>query len=387
MKDARELSRILRGELYDRVWSTPMQKLATLYGLSDRGLAKICEKHRIPAPGRGYWAKKAAGHRAPQQALPPLPPALSHLASIVLRARGIADEPPTPSVVTRQIEVEHAPENLIVVADTLRGSHALVRQTAEALKSSNARATEILYGGAARHLDVQVSRECLPRALRILDALVKALEERGWRVSLGTGVDRKTYVTVLGQRVAFGIREKLKQVKNEPAKPERGFDGKMYTPYQRESETVPGGKLALVLRETWGLSVHRSWDESDSRRLEERLNEFVIAVVARAEELRESARRAEEYARQRREADELRWERERQQQLEVAKIAALTRQADAWEQSHRIALYLAAVRSAAQQAGVELARGCPLGEWIAWAEEYSRELNPLNDPLETLATR
>ena len=216
---------------------------------------------------------------------------------------------------------------------------------------------------------------------------MKALEKRGWRVSVGTGDDRKTYVTVLEQRVAFGIREKLKQVKNEPPKPVRGFDGQMYTPYRSVNQTIPSGKLALVLRDTWGLSVHRSWDESESRRLEERLNEFVVAVVARAEEQLESARRAEEHARQRREADELRWERERQQQLEVAKIAALTRQADAWERSHCIALYLAAVRSAARQARVEVAPGWPLGDWIAWAEEYVRRLDPLNDPLKTLPTR
>ena len=138
-----ELETTTRQKLYEDVWSTPMQKLAACYRLSDRGLNKICEKHRIPAPGRGYWAKKAAGHRVLQQALPPLPPALSHLDSIAFRARGVADEPPTPPGVSQQMEIERAPEKLIVVADTLRGSHALVRQTAETLKSSDAPATEI----------------------------------------------------------------------------------------------------------------------------------------------------------------------------------------------------------------------------------------------------
>lgn len=51
-----------RDELYKDVWETPMWTLATKYGISDVGLAKVCRKLMIPLPGRGYWAKKDAGH-------------------------------------------------------------------------------------------------------------------------------------------------------------------------------------------------------------------------------------------------------------------------------------------------------------------------------------
>ena len=50
-----------RRELYELVWSKPMSKLAQEYGLSDRGLAKLCFRHKVPVPPRGYWAKLAAG--------------------------------------------------------------------------------------------------------------------------------------------------------------------------------------------------------------------------------------------------------------------------------------------------------------------------------------
>ncbi|MGR9188860.1 hypothetical protein [Rhizobium leguminosarum] len=52
-----------REELHDLVWSMPIQKLAQQYGISDRGLAKTCERHLVPVPGRGYWAKIEAGQR------------------------------------------------------------------------------------------------------------------------------------------------------------------------------------------------------------------------------------------------------------------------------------------------------------------------------------
>ncbi|MGO7337756.1 hypothetical protein [Rhizobium leguminosarum] len=56
------IKRVLtREELHELVWSTPMQKLAEIFGLSDRGLAKTCDRHLVPVPGRGYWAKIEAG--------------------------------------------------------------------------------------------------------------------------------------------------------------------------------------------------------------------------------------------------------------------------------------------------------------------------------------
>jgi hypothetical protein len=60
-----------RDEIYREIWSEPIQRVAKRYGLSDVGLAKVCRKLNIPRPGRGYWAKKAAGGTLPRQ--PPLP--------------------------------------------------------------------------------------------------------------------------------------------------------------------------------------------------------------------------------------------------------------------------------------------------------------------------
>src|ERR1700679_3446739 len=52
---------LTRRAMYDLVWSRPMTKVAEDLGISDVALKKICDKHRVPMPSRGYWAKKAAG--------------------------------------------------------------------------------------------------------------------------------------------------------------------------------------------------------------------------------------------------------------------------------------------------------------------------------------
>src|SRR5436190_15034976 len=67
-------TRISREELYERVWAEPVRTVAKRFGVSDVGLAKDCKRLKIPLPGRGYWAKKAAGKSAPRTQLQTLPP-------------------------------------------------------------------------------------------------------------------------------------------------------------------------------------------------------------------------------------------------------------------------------------------------------------------------
>ncbi len=236
------------------------------------------------------------------------------------------------------------------------------------------------------HLDVQVSHVMLNRALRVMDALVKAVEERGWKVVLGTGDDRKSYVVVLGQRVPFGIREKIKKVRNEPAKPIRSSTGTWYTPYRSEFRDEPSGRLSLVLRNRWGNSVDKSWDEGASARIEDRLNEFILAVITRGEEDREWDRQREEAERARIEEGQRRFEAARQREAEAALEREFDRQAESWQKSQRLTAFVAAVRAAAEDAG-GLESGGALDQWLQWGEAYARRLDPLSGPASAIPQR
>jgi len=59
-----------RQEIYEAIWTEPIQHVAKRYKISDVGLAKVCRRLDIPRPGRGYWAIKAAGKPLPKR--PPL---------------------------------------------------------------------------------------------------------------------------------------------------------------------------------------------------------------------------------------------------------------------------------------------------------------------------
>lgn len=60
-----------RSELYVLVWRLPMRRLGPLLGMSDHGLSKLCHRHDIPVPDRGYWMRAAAGQCVAPTPLPP----------------------------------------------------------------------------------------------------------------------------------------------------------------------------------------------------------------------------------------------------------------------------------------------------------------------------
>jgi hypothetical protein len=187
---------------------------------------------KVPVPGRGYWAKKAAGHKLKAQPLPPLPPHDAKTPRVTtIHAQPLAIETPAvPAPVAEQVVFEADPINSIAVADALRPPHPLVGTTMQALDGKGQKDSEFVSNWQGRQLDIHVTKSMLRRALRIADALVKAFERRGWPITLGSGDDRKTWVTVLGQRIPFGIREPIKKVLNEPARPQRLSNGQWYTP-------------------------------------------------------------------------------------------------------------------------------------------------------------
>ena len=150
-----------RSELYAEVWQEPMRSIAQKYGISDVALAKICRKLDVPLPGRGYWARKAAGQDVPKTPLPPLKrgqPVQYNAARHFEPGRPAE----TNGAVVALIEGERGPCRAIVVPEVLAEPHPLVRMSAPILRrtSFGERAME-----SERCLDMSVSKATLDRAL------------------------------------------------------------------------------------------------------------------------------------------------------------------------------------------------------------------------------
>jgi hypothetical protein len=59
---------ISREKLYEQVWSRPITKVAADFGVTGAALKKTSNRHKIPTPKRGYWAKLE--HDRPVRQLP-----------------------------------------------------------------------------------------------------------------------------------------------------------------------------------------------------------------------------------------------------------------------------------------------------------------------------
>jgi hypothetical protein len=198
-----------RDELFHLVWSEPIQRLAKRFGLSDRGLGKLCARYDIPVPPRGYWAKKAAGKRVHQPKLPPMTDPYRQKIRFASLSKTTGDDAPTPDV-HPLVAFEQQKENQISVADQHPLAHPLVLKTEKRLTRSK-RDSNGMVTAQPGVLHVRTSRAQHDRALRILQALLVAFESRGFRVTESAD---HVHVTILDEPLGFGIEEGTKKVEH-----------------------------------------------------------------------------------------------------------------------------------------------------------------------------
>lgn len=270
---------LTREQLYKKIWTTPAFRLCHEFGISSRGLGKLCERWEIPVPPRGYWRRVETGERPKRTPLPPLPQS----GTIRIKA--------TPEMPKQNGKLE------IIVPDRLSDPHELVTYTREARNTDPS--------GGEQSLDLRVSKEALPRALRIVDTLIKTFERRGHEVRI-EGY-RNTSVIFDKEKVRFYIEERYKQHVVEYSKAERERRA-IWPPY----EMRPTGRLTLRIdgRPQCG---RYGWSDGAKRRIENMLPEFISVVERYAVELDERTRQQRE---ERKRQEEARRIREAEQQKE-----------------------------------------------------------------------
>lgn len=245
-------TRLSRKELYELVWSTPMSKLAKRFNLSDVGLAKICKRYNIPRPGVGHWTKRAHGKPLTKESLPK---ATDPSLDTVVIIHGLE---PTRNEVAQEFFVdqlktlaasEHEPANIIRVGDALHSPHRIVQQTGQAIQNVRIDSCGIVCLRTESLLWLQVAKPSIGRALRILDAVVKALELRGFQIkSPSLRHKRSACIVWRNREIEFRIRERLKRqdhVANEKERRDQARFSYMAPPMW---ELIPTGQLELEIQ-------------------------------------------------------------------------------------------------------------------------------------------
>lgn len=364
---------LTREQLYDLVWSEPMQHLAKQIGISDVAIAKHCRKLGIPVPERGYWNKLQAGKPVTKTTLPDRDlvtinrVTISGVLTPELRGR-IKGEPG---------EAESGEESIEALTERLRKRLGTVSVPRNFLRVHPAIAAllqkdEKQRQEYARHPyswnEPRFESPFERRRLLFLNGLFLGFAKvggRGWV----RGNDARELAIYMGDAsVSFRLDGPTQGRGNgrTAAAASKGRDSLCLT-ISTAHEAVPGIPL--------------SWRDEDGQKLEQQLTEIIVGMAVAGEHLHRkwleqqaawARQRKEEAEReaQRRKAEQERRERERIAAIEKAKRDALGRDASAWLEANDIRAYVEAVRKAMGSSEITEA-------WARWALMEADKIDPI----------
>lgn len=278
--NAPEPHQLTREELYALVWAKPVAQAAKDWGLSDVGLAKLCRRHCVPLPYRGFWARKAAGQTPKPIPLPPARRGLS--ATVWLDPKPPAPPKPSDPEIDEALAADRVFAAQDRVPEDLRGCDPLVSRTRVALQEGH---TDD-YGRSLAHwnadcpIRISVSRGLVHRALRIGQGIIEGATRRGYGLRIEDR--RKTAeIVVRGNGFGFSIEEPTKRFENQP-------DPKHPDGYFPRYRYEPRGRLVLKLERNG--YARNNWADSEKHKVEDCLPElFQKLAVHSIEQARSDA--------------------------------------------------------------------------------------------------
>ena len=377
-----------RQDLYELAWSKPMVELAQDFGISDVALAKRFRKLGIPVPGRGYWARVAAG-QTPRR--PPLPrrddePDAAEPTIDVPPPQGVPEDPGDEILSALRARIASLE---ITPATDLRAAAPSVKRTARSLKYPEP--LEFCRGErSGPTLDVQVSEGARERTLLLADAFLRAAAELGWTVvppaASKTAPENQAiktpatgHLSVEGESIPFRIEERLKSEPREPTPQEVARERREYSYHAPRKTFKPTGALRLIRLEAGYWTRRQTWYDHRARRVEDQLREILLGFLEHAFEIK--AHRAEREREERAEQEEKRRREvlEAKREVNARLVTYLETQAGAWFRARSLRAYLRALRRRVPHGlQVKVRDGEPL-DFLEWAERYINAMDPLHE--------
>lgn len=356
-------TRIERNQLYELVWSKPMTEVAEQFEVSDKSIAKICDKLNVPYPEVGYWRKIEVGEKPSKRLLPDVPPNFQTYQFI---SKQIPDyELVFSEEAQRMIDLEKNPANKIVVPRNRGMLHFLIKRTEMSLKLMHTRSNILTSREAEGIFKVSVSKAELSRALRILNTLVKELEKRKFLVYIDKGMLK---IKIFGQEIGFSLTEKLKRIKVTPKQ------GSYFGDYDHR----PTGILMLSIEDLYTEhKMRKNFEDNLSGKVEEKLNEFIVALITISQELVAQSKHRDEqhkiWEAERRKKEELQQRIKKEEQ----KVAELFNNIELFHKANIIRKYAEVLKQKSLDTSLTEEERNQQEDYIRWALEQADRLDPL----------
>lgn len=221
---------------------------------------------------------------------------------------------------------------------------------------------------------LHVCTDCLPRVLKILQALATATVELGHAIEPGKSDEAVMTFQVHESRYEITIEESYEEA---PATEQPKYDWQRITTF----EQLPTGRLELYLLPRKGYLLGRHyWGDRKRWTLEDKLPEVLSEIVGRgvtAEQARLAKERAEADRRQRWEAA---MKQARHDFRRKHRATRLRDQIERWREAQEINAFC----DAAEQSMAAMAEGdldASAVRWIAWARSCAARIDPLQRAL------
>jgi hypothetical protein len=305
---------VSREELYQKVWSTPMRKLAQDYNVSDVAIAKACKRLNVPRPHRGYWAQLKVGKGVTRPKLPAL--SADKPTSTVIDATRCG-------TISNLFEIERPTLSPVEIPTDLRRCDPLVSATRRAIESAKSCKDHLVRTIGSGILDVTATKSSLHRALCLMEALIRASALRGWKVECGE--NRATHVVIGEDSVSLSLSERIQRTEIQPQPNEKW--------YVRRYTYAATGRLVLQLNDYLGNRTRATWSDGKVQRLEAMLPQVIRGLEIASQRRREL--RLERIERERKWAEErrLREDLAKRVRTEKERRARLESEAAAWQRA------------------------------------------------------
>ncbi len=226
---------------------------------------------------------------------------------------------------------------------------------------------------------VQVSAERLPRALRICDALLSALEQANYQLTWPKPYDVPLTVTVLEEPLTFQISEAVERTGHKATSSEKSRQRLEPWWQGQRWDYQPTGRLKLAIGRSEHLGVRCSWSDGKKRRVEDILGHFLVSLAAVAKALK---RQREERAER-----ERKWAEGRKREAELAarraeyerRAKAVESLARSWDQSKSVRAFAERLSSQAEQSGVPEEQRQDIRAMAEWAIRHAGFIDPFTD--------
>lgn len=353
-------------ELHKSVWKKPLSQLARDWSVNDTALGKLCDIENVPRPGSGYWTQVATGKDI---TIKPLSSRIDNAKVINLTFLQARKKEKQKSLPISKIKIKvpkaiHKPHRLTVIAK-------------EKYHKPTFEYDQLMIGAwQGDTFQVAVSHEQFPRAIRIMDTLLKYFDKQGWMFKAerinGQRIPTNV-VTVDGHHISFKLREKSKQTIRDLNKEETADKAAgRYVYYEKVN--MPTGNLMLMLSEYVDGTCQTSFIDKPGFKVEDNLGPFIESILL-----------AIEYNKQRK----IQWQKEEQQRElkreerrqfdslvdeEVSSIAFLFEQYENWQKTEKAREFVEAVKTRMLSQG-KLSENQQ--EWLDWAENILTFKDPV----------